>query len=102
MADDNLEELIPWSFYTSKTVADAELLAKINDQNDLERRITARKGWITKALHRVEADKIWFEKTKLTAIPDFSEMDDSPVLPPSSFLVTSTSILNPIRWRPVW
>ena len=65
MADDNLEELIPWSFYTSKTVADAELLAKINDQNDLERRITARKGWITKALHRVEADKVWFDKTKL-------------------------------------
>ena len=65
MADDNIEELIPWHFFTKKTVEDAELLAKINDQNDLERKITARKGWITKALHRVEADKVWFDKTKL-------------------------------------
>ena len=66
MADDTLEELIPWNFYTTKTVADCQLLAKVNDQNDLERRITARKGWITKALNRVQADKEWFERTKLT------------------------------------
>ena len=55
MADDTLEEIIPWHFYTSKTIEDAELLAnKVNDQNDLDRRITARKGGITKA------DKVWF------------------------------------------
>jgi len=65
MADDLTEEIIPWHFYSTRVNTDADLLKQVNDQRDLERRITARKGWITKALDRVKADKAYHEQFKL-------------------------------------
>ena len=72
MADDRLDEIIPWHFYNAKIIEDGELLSKVKDLNDIERRITARKGWMTRALERVKADKVWSEEFKLTGSGPFA------------------------------
>jgi len=77
MADDTIDEIIPWHFFNAKTLEDAEELSKIKDQKDLERRLSARKGWLTKALERVKADRDWNFQFKLTGKEPYARFNET-------------------------
>ena len=77
MADDQFYEVIPWQFCNTKIVEDADLLKQVKELNDIERRITARKGWLTRSMERIQDDKEWNEKFHLTSKEAFARFTDS-------------------------
>ena len=55
--DPTFYELIPWDYSSTKICDDAAKVSQITDTNKLALSVTARKGWLTRALKRVKADE---------------------------------------------
>ena len=77
MADDYAEELIPWHYSSAKLRADAELLREVKEQKDMDRRITARKGWVTRALDKIQLDQEYDSKFQLKGKEVYERYNDS-------------------------
>ena len=77
MADDYAEEIIPWPYSSAKLRADAELLREVTEQKDLDRRITARKGWVTRAIDRVKSDQTYDLTFNLKGKEAYERYNDS-------------------------
>ena len=77
MTDEYADELIPWHFYNAKTLEDANVLRQVSDLNDLQRRATARKGFVTRALNRISGDKAYHDKFKLKGKQSHARYDES-------------------------
>ena len=81
MTDDFANNVIPWHFYNTKTLEDAQSLSTVKDQAELERKITARRGWVTKGLNRIELDKKYHEQFKIQGkeSPTYIPISDSAI-----------------------
>ena len=77
MTDDFANNVIPWHFYNTKTLEDAQSLSTVKDQAELERKITARRGWVTKGLNRIELDKKYHEQFKIQGKESQSRFTES-------------------------
>ena len=77
MTDNNADELIPWHYYSTKTLEDAKVLNKVTDLPDLQRRATSRRGGVTKALNRINRDKEYYDKFNLRGKQSHSRYEDT-------------------------
>ena len=77
MTDNTAEEQIPWHFYNTKSLEDAQELSKVTDLNDLQRRAVSRKGFVTRAINRIENDKNYFEAIKVQGKQSHARFEES-------------------------
>ena len=75
--DEYADQLIPWHYYNQKTLEDAKILDQVTDLNDLQRRATARKGFVTRALNRISGDKTYHDKFKLKGKISYARYEES-------------------------
>ena len=77
MTDNTAEEQIPWHFFNTKTLRDGEELAKVGDLTDLQARAISRRGYVTRALKRIQSDKEYFEKIRVQGKQSHARYEES-------------------------